>query len=334
MDDKNEQIYSQYRLDINNVYKKRGFIYLETKDGLYMVKPYNYTEKKAETENLIREVLIKRGFDKVDYFIRNNSQGYLTQNKYGNTFILKKWFDGEECDISNLNELEKASRNLGKLHKITAEIELDEEGINIPKKNILSDYECYNNELKRVKKYIYNKKKKSKLELEILKYIDSYYKEAELYYKKLKDSEYEKMYHNALDKGSICHGNYTHHSFLMCEDFIATVNFDKLTCGVIIYDLYCFLRKTMEKNDWNIELGLQVIDFYNSERELSKEEKEILYIFIAYPDKFRKLVNSYYNGKKSLVSVRISEKLEKLISSELKKKEFLLALEKKFAIQV
>ena len=38
LDDKNEQIYSQYTLRIDNVYKSKGIVYLDTKDGLYMIK--------------------------------------------------------------------------------------------------------------------------------------------------------------------------------------------------------------------------------------------------------------------------------------------------------
>ena len=52
-------------------------------------------------------------------------------------------------------------------------------------------------------------------------------------------------------------------------------------------------------------------------------EKEILYIFIAYPEKYRKLVNSYFNGKKAWVSIRITEKLDELIQLEEKKNKFL-----------
>ena len=33
MDDKNEQIYSQYQLEILSIYKVRGLIYLETQQG-------------------------------------------------------------------------------------------------------------------------------------------------------------------------------------------------------------------------------------------------------------------------------------------------------------
>ena len=126
----------------------------------------------------------------------------------------------------------------------------------------------------------------------------------------------------------LCHGNYTHHSVIVNDEYMATVNFDKLSYGLHVYDLYCLLRKTMEKNDWNIDIGIELIRQYDKENKLNKDEKEVLYILLAYPDKFRKLVNSYYNGKKSLMSIRISEKLAELVNSEIRKKEFFLALKK------
>ena len=334
MDDKNKQIYEQYELEVDNVYKKRGFIYLESKDILYVVKPYNYTEKKAELECLVKRVLADRGFDLIDIMLKNNNQVYLTQNKYGNKFILKKWYRGEECDVTNIYDVEKVSRNLARLHKVSHGIRLDYAEAVIPCKNIIHEYENYNKELKRVRKYILKKKRKNELEIKILKYIDSYIQEAEYYYSKLKNCDYEKIYNEAIENNNICHGDYNHHSVIINNDMVCTVNFDKIAYGVCVYDLYSFLRKILEKNDWNDQLGINIIESYNDERELSLAEKEIIYIFLSYPDKFRKLVNSYYNGKKALVSARISEKLEELINGEVKKKEFLSIMKKRYNISI
>lgn len=329
MDDKNEQVYSQYQLDINNVYKKRGFIYLDTKDSLYVVKPYNYTEKRASFENAIKNTLVERGFKNIDLMIKNNNGSYLSSNRYGNNFVVKRWFYGEECDITNIEHVIQASKNLAELHMVMQEIIINNDDIEyVPKKNILNEYNIYNNELKRVKKYIYNKKRKNRLEVQILRYIDEYKKEADYYYDRLRASNYERIYSDAIKNNIMCHGNYTHHSVIMLQDSVATINFDKIAYGIHIYDLYCLLRKTMEKNKWDANMGIQLIDAYNSTKVLNRDEKELLYIFLAYPDKFRKLVNSYYNGKKSLVSTRISEKLDELVDIESRKKDFLNEMKK------
>ena len=104
---------------------------------------------------------------------------------------------------------------------------------------------------------------------------------------------------------------------------VATINFDKMHIGVQIYDLYILLRKAMEKNNWNVDYAKQMIQAYNNEKVITQEEKQILKILLSYPEKYRKLINNYYNGKKSWLSIRIYEKLNELIATETKRQEFL-----------
>lgn len=334
MDEKNEQIYKQYQLDVKNVSKIRGLIYIETEEGLYIIKPYKYSEQKANIEDNVKFSLIDKGFENVDYLVKNINDSYISQNKYGNKFVLKKWYKGEECNINSIEDVQKASRNLASFHNVVKSITIDNEySSNIPTKNMINEYECYNNELKRVRKYIYNKKKKNSLEISIITYIDKYYEQGQYYLNKLKNSDYGKLYAKAIENKWICFGNYNHHSVLINDDSIATINFDKFFYGVQIFDLYCLLRKAMEKNGWNTEMGISIIEEYDKEKEISQEEKEILYIFMAYPEKYRKLVNSYFNGKKSWVSIRITEKLEELVSSEQKKEQFLQHLKKIYGLK-
>ena len=334
MDEKNEQIYKQYQLDVKNVSKIRGLIYIETEEGLYIIKPYKYSEQKANIENNVKFSLIDKGFEDVDYLVKNINDSYISQNKYGNKFVLKKWYKGEECNINSIEDVQKASRNLASFHNVVKSITIDNEySSNIPTKNMINEYECYNNELKRVRKYIYNKKKKNSLEISIITYIDKYYEQGQYYLNKLKNSDYGKLYAKAIENKWVCFGNYNHHSVLINDDSIATINFDKFFYGVQIFDLYCLLRKAMEKNGWNTEMGISIIEEYDKEKEISQEEKEILYIFMAYPEKYRKLVNSYFNGKKSWVSIRITEKLEELVSSEQKKEQFLQHLKKIYGLK-
>ena len=334
MDEKNEQIYKQYQLDVKNVSKIRGLIYIETEEGLYIIKPYKYSEQKANIENNVKFSLIDKGFEDVDYLVKNINDSYISQNKYGNKFVLKKWYKGEECNINSIEDVQKASRNLANFHNVVKSITIDNEySSNIPTKNMINEYECYNNELKRVRKYIYNKKKKNSLEISIITYIDKYYEQGQYYLNKLKNSDYGKLYAKAIENKWVCFGNYNHHSVLINDYSIATINFDKFFYGVQIFDLYCLLRKAMEKNGWNTEMGISIIEEYDKEKEISQEEKEILYIFMAYPEKYRKLVNSYFNGKKSWVSIRITEKLEELVSSEQKKEQFLQHLKKIYGLK-
>lgn len=329
MDDKNEQIYMQYDLDICNVYKNKGIVYLETKDELYAVKAYNYTEKKMELENRIKEEICNKGYTNLDLCIKNRENLYVSQNKYGNKFVIKKWFGGCECNIFSKDEICIAIKNLAELHSKMRNIFIEQnEQTRIACRDCLREYDIYNKELKRVKRYIYNKKKKNRLELDIIKTIDYYYKQADNSLCKLKESNYSRLYEKAIREGHICHGNYTYHSVLIDKDNAITINFERMFYGLQVYDLYCFLRKTMEKNEWDVELGKVIINIYNEINRLSRDEIEILFIMLEYPDKYRKLLNSYFNGKKAWVSIRIMEKLNELVIMEPKRLAFIDTLRK------
>ena len=91
-------------------------------------------------------------------------------------------------------------------------------------------------------------------------------------------------------------------------------------------DLYDFLRKVMEKNGWQAELGKSLIDAYDRERKLEETERRVLYAMLLYPEKYWKLVNFYYNSRKSWMSSKNLEKLLRIRAQEEKRACFLKEL--------
>ena len=78
-------------------------------------------------------------------------------------------------------------------------------------------------------------------------------------------------------------------------------------------DLYRFMRKILEKYNWNPGLAGDMLRTYSSVKTVSAEEKENLRIRFSYPDKFWKLSNYYYTHNKAWVSEKNTEKLQNLI---------------------
>ena len=62
---------------------------------------------------------------------------------------------------------------------------------------------------------------------------------------------------------------------------------------------------------------------YQEARSLAREERQILYALLWFPDKFWKIANSYYNGKKSRIPGRNLVKLEEFLGQEEKREQFL-----------
>jgi hypothetical protein len=174
---------------------------------------------------------------------------------------------------------------------------------------------------------------------------------------RLAESGYDKLLAEAIRDRAVCHGNYTYHNIIMQKSksdaltktyvppgwvnkqpiyatelggagsFIATTNFEKSYIGLQIFDLYQFIRKVMEKNDWDILYGSRIIDSYSQVKSISQYELKVLYVLLLYPEKFWKITNFYYNGKKSWVSGRNIQKLNVIGEQNEKKEMFLRKLE-------
>ena len=121
----------------------------------------------------------------------------------------------------------------------------------------------------------------------------------------------------------LCHGDYQYHNILRNQDGWRIVNFEKLKLDDPIQDVYLFLRKVMEKNNWSIKQGTDLLEAYKAIRNLEEYSQKDLYHRFAYPDKFWKIVNFYYNAPKAWIPEKNLEKLEKVIAQEKAKMNFL-----------
>ena len=123
--------------------------------------------------------------------------------------------------------------------------------------------------------------------------------------------------------GRIIHGSYNYHNISFSRKNIITSNFEKSAVGLQMTDLYDWIRKIMEKNGWNCELGVSIVEEYIKKREPEPGEMEVLYALLLYPEKYWKLVNFYYNGKKTWISEKNYEKLEKIRAQEPDRQKFI-----------
>lgn len=71
---------------------------------------------------------------------------------------------------------------------------------------------------------------------------------------------------------------------------------------------------------------MDLIRGYDRVRKLSPEELKYLYVYLAYPEKFWKIANRYYNSHKAWLSGRNIEKLEKVVAQEDAREQFLKML--------
>lgn len=323
MDDKHSEVFRQYDFKVYNLYRARGAFLLETNQGLKLLRNFEDSENHLLYENKVKEVLVNKGFTNVDLVTPNRNGDYITADALGNKYLIKDWFTGEECNLKDIKDIYAAAKSLANLHMALQGINEQYPEGNVNQPNLSDVLDKHNKELKRVKTYIWNKKQRNEFELNFLLAFDFFFEDAKTATALLESVKYEKLYQDSLLKGMGCHGNYTYHNILILKDGVAITNFEKCCCGVQILDLYQLLRKCMEKNNWDANYGHMILDGYQSVKTISKDEYNILYLMLLYPEKFWKVTNYYINNKKSWISKRNIQKLTILQQQTPAKQEFL-----------
>lgn len=318
MNDRAISVLENYDIKVLRTWKGRGTILFETNQGIKVLKEYMGPREKLP---LIQEVLVKlreEGQFNVDYIMKNKEEQYYSLDRDQVAYIVKDFYDGRECNVKEPFECKQVAMLLAKMHKVML---LPSEQ-NIPDL-AMQEFEKHNRELTKIKKYVRSKSQKTDFELYLLKHYDLFLEKANHVTEAIKKEQLSKIYEDVLNRGTFCHGEFQHHNVIFQKESISVINFEKCMLDSQIRDLYYFLRKIMEKNNWSEEIGYDILEAYTTEKMLTQEEKKQLYYRFLYPDKFWKIVNFYFNTRKAWIPGRNLEKLEKLLKQEEAKNNFL-----------
>lgn len=313
MEERLDEVLAAYDFTVDHICRTRGAYLLFTNQGLKLCKLAALSLSQIEFEQQVKVMLTEHGYGQVDRYVKNKEGGYLTDGPMGEVYLVKDWFSGTECNVKEWKDVKEASGNLGLLHTWMVmdreeRPEWSNQGDSI--RDILVKH---NRELIRVYRYMKKKKQKNSFEVLLLNLFPEFYEQAQEAVRQLEqESACLDFEQKSREEGRICHGSYTYHNVLFTREGIATTNFEGCQMGTQVLDLYYFLRKVMEKHDWNPKIGMMILEEYNKKKTLTEEERKLLYFLILYPEKFWKIANFYYNKKKSWIPQRNEEKLLKV----------------------
>ena len=328
MNEKALQILEQYDLEVLRSYGGRGGIMLETKDGLKMIKEFAGSRAKLPLEQRVLGILAERCVCAVDQVQANKEGELVTIGDYETPYIIKDWPPGRECDPKNEEELLKSMRLLARVHRELRGV-LRTEGAE--RRRILGadrseELEKHNREMKRARNFIRTRQKKGEFELLYLQCAETIFQNGADALELLKASGSEKLYQQAVDGEHLCHGEYVHHNILLQRQETALVNFSRFEINVQMNDVSQFLRKIMEKHNWNGGLAERMLTAYERERPLSGEERAYLAASLCYPEKAWKLVHHYYHTNKAWVPEKSAEKLQVFLAQNERRKKMVKEL--------
>ena len=318
MEDKQELTLEKYGFQVKKRNRARGAVLLDTNEGPRLMREYDRIRGHFAFENEIKDRLAEHGMLLTDRVIHNIEGNPVTEWESGEKYVVYQWYYGDACDFRSCEGLEKAAQNLGQLHQCLKGV--SEEMIPI-EEDLSVRYERRNRELKRVYRFMKEKKRKNEFELYALSCFEEFYRKAEKAAACLQKSVYWQQH--GRETRDVCHGEYNYHNLIFTKKGVATTNFEHARYGIQLMDLAYFLRKVMEKNDWQREKGMAVLEGYGKEAAMEVSEYEFLWIILSYPVKFWKLMSQYMNGKKSWISDKNMEKLVSAREKEEAKDKFL-----------
>ena len=324
MNDKAVNVLEQYDMTVNRTFKGRGTIICDTDQGMRVLKEYRGRTEKLELLFQLQGKL--KDSLRTDTLIRTKEGALFVKDLDNSVYILEEQVEGKECSYKNEEDIVKACGAMAKLH-LKFMTPQSEKICVMPVFFYADEMERHTIECKRVRNYLRKLHNKTEFERALLKEYDYFLEKAVAVTRRAREesqAEYEAYVNSS---GLYCHGDYQYHNVIFGKGsggaYTGIVNLEHFAHDAGARDFYLLFRKISEKCDWSLDMAQSMLDAYQNRRVFPPIEWRSLCLRLEYPEKFWKIINFYYNSRKSWMPNRNYDKLESLIRQE-KNREKLL----------
>lgn len=309
-----EMILGKYGLSAEKVAKGRGSYICSTADGILALCPFNGSGERAGFLYRYMIFLKEQGMETEQLILTEEGEP-LAEDDAGNRYVLKTLIRGSECSTRKKEEMREAAGLLARYHLLAETF--DGEIPEFLSGGLTRTQQCRKHirELVQVKNYIRNRRQKNEF--------DRLFSSNYPYFIDCAKKALQQLEQEGEQQRLLCHGNTNQHHVLKAQDGYRLVGFERMTWDSPMADLSTFMRKMMEKNNWRTELGRELLDAYGQVRPISEKERDILEIYLLFPEKYWKIANHYSNSHKAWPGVRDVEKLRRVIDQEGARQNFL-----------
>ncbi|MDR0286970.1 MAG: CotS family spore coat protein [Clostridiales bacterium] len=304
-----------YGFKIDKLSPYRDGYLLETSIGTALLRAPKISQERIEFINNALTHLSKNKFSCTDQYIQSlNNKPYITLNDI--VYVCVPHRSGRDCNFENTRDLAGASHLLAAMHKASQGFTSETAGPNVRSElgGLPQLFRRRLDELKRFRKMA--KRSSGKFDYAFLSVADEYCQLGETVLFELGCSPYSTLVEKARKEGCLCHCDFTGHNILINHNDSYLLNFENCTIDLPIYDIANFLRRRMRKCNWDFTEAKYLLDNYNAIRPISKAEMEVLRLMIQFPQKLWRIVNKYYNSKRSWCEKNCLDKLTEVIDEK------------------
>jgi len=292
-----------------------------TKQGQICIKKISYGMDRLVFIHNAKEYLIKNGFSFVDrFYVAPDGKPYIVLND--EIYVAFDWINGGECDFKKLEHVKIATETLANFHKCI-EGYLPSEGIKSRDEMGLlpSTLQKRTEELLRLKKV--GQKSRSRFDFLFIDNVDFFVQRSNASIEIINSQVYSRLLKAAKERREYCHRDYSFHNLAFdISENLYIQNFDCLCGEVKVYDIASFLRKIMGEYNWNVDVALRVVNWYDTINKIDNDEIAILVALMEFPQKFWRIANRYYNSRRTRPENGFYNKLLDVIHEKEVYKEF------------
>ncbi len=321
MGDLEKEISQEYEFTVKNIIPFKDFFIIDSSAGKKVLRKLNFSSERIWFIHGAKEHLYKNNFCNLDRFICTKD-GLPYINIDGTIYTITETVRGRECDLEKKEDVIKASIALAEMHNASRgyippqqSIVKDELG------NLPSHFMKRLDEIKRIKKTA--QREKGCLDYLILRHLDYFYNLGENTVNLIRESKYEKLVEKTREERLFCHHDYTHSNIIIGDSETSIINFSLCSFELKVYDIANLLRRKMRKCYWDIKEAKVIIDAYTSVEPISEDEFFIMKLMLQFPQKFWRVVNKYYNSRRSWRDRTFERKFNDVIDEIEYHKQFL-----------
>jgi CotS family spore coat protein len=263
---------------------------------------------------------IKKSFDRVLDFVPSTDNKPYTIWK-NDIYCIMDLVPGRECDFNNPIDLGTAAKGLGELHKASAGFKAEHKAKNLAGRTL----DIFQRRLQEMEFF------KSLANLHECKTeFDSIFLENEKYHvneikqsiKLLETIDFDRLCAED-NKVVLCHHDLAYHNILINDDKAYFIDFDNSIVDLKVHDLCNFITKSIKNFAFDCERATSILYDYCSENSLTKEEIQVLYGMLYFPEDFYTISRDYYTRRKDWEDEVFIDRLRKKVSFKEDRSEFL-----------
>lgn len=259
----------------------------------------------------------------------------LTPFVYENrVYYLTNHFAGREGNVENMQDVRQCASALAHMHKAAegftkqkALMYMNEFNEAFPEECRVDDVSKYirkelgalpqlyshrAHELKRYKKIA--KRNNNYFDYEYISIADYYCEKAEELCYELGKSGYNELVTFYTLRGTVCHREFAPHNVIFTDRIADTgiVDFGSCVIDLPVLDVANLIKRRMRKCGWSAQSANAILNNYTRYRNLTQADINILKIVLEYPQKLWRIVNIYYNSRKTWCEKSCLKKLTEI----------------------